>query len=153
MIGRDTLTLIENKVRKILDPLGYDLVELRSIRSPNGLTLRFLIDRIEGGITLGECSQLNNQIGKLLEEKDIISERYILEVSSPGLDRPLVNTRDFRRALDKRIHIFLTQERQGKLELEGKLIKLDTKGIFISNGDEKEQFVSFSEINRVKQVI
>jgi len=77
----------------------------------------------------------------------------ILDISSPGLDRPLVDSRDFRRVLDKRIHIFLIQERQGKLELEGRLIKLDAKGIFINNGDDKEQFISFSEINKAKQVI
>ncbi|MBL7132411.1 MAG: hypothetical protein ISS45_13635 [Candidatus Omnitrophica bacterium] len=153
MLSRDSLKLIQDSVRQILDPLGFDLIELKSMKSSNGTILRFLIDRLEGGITLGECSQLNNQIGQLFDEKNLISERYILEVFSPGLDRPLVDIKDFKRVLDKRIHIFLNEEQQDKLELEGKLIKVDVKGVFIVNDKEEEQFVLFSKINKAKQVI
>ena len=153
MLSRDSLKLIQDSVRQILDPLGFDLIELKSMRSSNGTILRFLIDRIEGGITLGECSQLNNQIGQLFDEKNLISEKYILEVFSPGLDRPLVDIKDFKRVLDKRIHIFLNEKQQDKLEIEGKLIKVDVKGIFIVNDEGSEQFVLFSKINKAKQVI
>ncbi|NQU19277.1 hypothetical protein HQ550_03890 [bacterium] len=153
MLSRDSLKLIQDSVRQILDPLGFDLIELKSMRSNNSTILRFLIDRTEGGITLGECSQLNNQIGQLFDEKNLISERYILEVFSPGLDRLLVDIKDFKRVLDKRIHIFLNEKQQDELELEGKLIKVDVRGIFIINDKESEQFVLFSKINKAKQVI
>ena len=153
MLSRDSSKLIHDSVRQILDPLGFDLIELKSMRSSNGTILRFLIDRIEGGITLGECSQLNNQIGQLFDEKNLISEKYILEVFSPGLDRPIIDIKDFKRVLDKRIHIFLNEKQQDKLEIEGKLIKVDVKGIFIVNDEGSEQFVLFSKINKAKQVI
>jgi len=153
MLSRDSLKLIQDSIRQILDPLGFDLIELKSMRSNNSTILRFLIDRTEGGITLGECSQLNNQIGQLFDEKNLISERYILEVFSPGLDRLLVDIKDFKRVLDKRIHIFLNEKQQDELELEGKLIKVDVRGIFIINDKESEQFVLFSKINKAKQVI
>ncbi|MBL7196474.1 MAG: hypothetical protein ISS47_00085 [Candidatus Omnitrophica bacterium] len=153
MLSKDTLRLIEDNVRQILDPLGFELIEFKGISSSNSMILRFLIDRTKGGITLNECAQLNNDIGQLLDEKNIVSEKYTLEVFSPGLDRPLVDSRDFRRTLEKRIHIFLKEEQYGKLELEGKLVKLDIDGIFIINDKDKELFISFSKINRAKQVI
>lgn len=140
-------------MKNILSPLGFELVELKSMKSDRGLVLRLLIDRTEGGITLGECSQLNRQIGQVIDEKNLLSDRYILEVSSPGLDRPLVEPRDFRRNLDKIIHIFLREAKNGKLELEGKLIKLDTEGISIVDDKNQEQSVYFKEIVKAKKVI
>ena len=153
MLSKDTIGLIEENAKQILDPLGFELIELKSMNSGSGLILRFLVDRVEGGITLNDCAQLNKNIGKLLEEKDIISEEYALEVFSPGLDRPLLAPGDFRRTLEKKIHIFLKEEQDGKLELEGKLVKLDDAGICIKNGENNELSIPFSKINRAKQVI
>ena len=153
MIGNDTLSLIEDNVKQILDPLGFVLVELKGVRSSDGMILRFLIDRIEGGITIKECSDLNRQIGQLIDEKGIVSERCVLEVSSPGMDRPLVDSRDFKRVLNRRIHVSLKEAEQEKLEFEGNLVKLDNKGIFLADDKGREQFVSFLKINKAKQVI
>ncbi|MFC1646372.1 ribosome maturation factor RimP [Candidatus Omnitrophota bacterium] len=153
MLSKDTIRLIEDNAKEILDPLGFELIELKSMNSSSGLILRFLVDRLEGGITLNECAQLNRDIGKLLEEKNIISEEYALEVFSPGLDRPLLAPGDFRRTLEKKIHIFLKEEKYGKLELEGKLIKLDGAGIYIKNNENDELSVPFTKINRAKRVI
>ncbi len=77
----------------------------------------------------------------------------MLEVSSPGLDRPLIEAKDFRRVLNKRIHLFLKNEHKGKIELEGELIKLDNEGIAIIGNDNNEEYIQFPEINRAKQVI
>lgn len=144
---------IEDSVEGILEPLGFVLIELKSMRTGEGVILRFLVDRQEGGITLGECTQLNNQIGILLDEKNIFNDKYTLEVSSPGLDRPLVEPQDFKRALEKRIHIFLKEAEDDRLEFEGRLVRLDTNGIFIINDENKEVFISFSKINKAKRVI
>ena len=69
-----------------------------------------MADRPEGGIRLGECSQLNRGIGALLDEKDFLSGRYILEVSSPGLDRPLKTKNDLSRKINCEAHFFLNEE-------------------------------------------
>lgn len=153
MLNRDILKSVEDSVKEVLEPLGFVLIELKSMRTADGIILRFLIDRQEGGITLGECTKLNNQIGQLLGEKNIINDNYILEVSSPGLDRSLVDLSDFRRAQDKKIHIFLKETQDGKLEFEGKLIKCDAEKIIIINNENKEQFIPFSKINKAKKVI
>lgn len=153
MIGKDTLKFIEDSVKQILEPLGFDLIELKTIKSSSGLILRFLIDRLEGGITLDECTQLNNQIGQFLDEKNAIPERYILEVSSPGLDRNLVSPKDFRHVLEKNIHVFLKEEQNGRLEIDGKLIRLDEEGIFVMDNQGKEIFILFGNINKARQAI
>lgn len=153
MLSSDIFKSIEDRVREILEPLGFVLVELKVMRSADTMILRFLVDRKEGGITLGECAQLNNQIGQLFEEKNIISDKYTLEVSSPGLDRPLVASLDFKRALEKIIHIFLKEADGGKLESEGRLVRLNTDGIFIIDDADKEVFIPFSKINKAKRVI
>jgi len=153
MVSKETLRIIENEVVGIISPLGFDLIELRSIVSSSGVILRFLIDRQEGGITLQECAQLNNDIGRMLDEKNIVSDDYTLEVSSPGIDRPLIEPRDFRRAINKRIHLFLIEAQDGKIEVEGKLNKIDDKGVLIVNDKNNEFYIVFSKINRAKQVI
>lgn len=153
MLSKDTLRVIEERIKQIIDPLGFDLVELKCIRAPEGLILRLLVDRQEGGITIGECAQLNNQIGEILDKDNIISERYILEVSSPGLDRYLIKPKDFRRVLNKSIHIFLKEEQDGKKEFKGRLVNLDAQGLYLIDDEGKESFIYFTKINKAKQVI
>jgi ribosome maturation factor RimP len=153
MLNKDILKLIEDSAREILTPLGFDLVDLKYMQSGGNATLRFLVDRTEGGINMGECSDLNRRIGALLEEKDIIGGSYTLEVSSPGLDRALIEPKDFSRALNKNIHIFLKSEHNGKVELEGELVKINNEGIIIINNKNEEDSIKFCEINRAKQVI
>ena len=99
------------------------------------------------------CSDLNRRIGQLLDEKNILSDRYTLEVSSPGLDRPLISPKDFKRNLNKNIHLFLNSQHNGKVELEGRLMRLNEEGIVIIDKNNQEETVMFSEINRAKQVI
>lgn len=153
MLSDQTLKLVEDNVKQILDPLGFELIELKSINSKGGLILRFLIDRDEGGITISECAQLNRDISQMLDEKNTVGQEYNLEVSSPGLDRPLINPRDFKRVIEKIIHVFLKEQQSGKWEFEGKLIKLDEAGIFVTSNKGEELFIPFTKINRAKQVI
>jgi ribosome maturation factor RimP len=153
MLTKDTQDLIQENAKQVLDPLGFELVELKIIRSNNELILRFLIDRVEGGITLNECAQLNRDISQLLDEKNIIGQEYNLEVSSPGLDRPLQEGKDFRRVLEKIIHVFLKEKQEEKLEFEGRLVRLEKEGIVINADQQEELFIPFTKINKAKQVI
>jgi len=90
-------TLIES-IREITEPVivseGMELIDIEHRQESRGWVLRFYIDK-EGGVTLHNCSQISEQIGSLLEVKDIIPHRYVLEVSSPGLNRPLKKEKDF----------------------------------------------------------
>jgi ribosome maturation factor RimP len=87
---------VQDLVEPVLESLGYELVDLEYRREGRDMVLRFYIDR-EGGVTLDDCVEVSREIGALLEIEDVIPGAYRLEVSSPGLDRPLKKKEDFDR--------------------------------------------------------
>ncbi len=101
-----TATMV--KVRQLLEPvlndLGFELVELQLRTEQIGLVLRLIIYK-EGGIGLDDCSKVSRTIGHLLEVEDPIGKAYHLEVSSPGLDRPLTTERDFARNIGQKVEV------------------------------------------------
>jgi ribosome maturation factor RimP len=87
----------------------------------------------------------------MLDENEFIDNRYILEVSSPGLDRPLVTKNDFLRCLKKRVRFFLTEPINGKPEWEGAILKADDEAVYVDIGEEL--VIPLSKINKAKQII
>lgn len=131
---------------------GLDLVDLIYRYEGRDLILRIVVDRPEGGITLDECSWLNNELGRILDEKDIIPAKYILEVSSPGIDRPLRAKSDFLRCINRNVRFFLSESINAKFELEGSITKVEDEKVYIDvEGDIIE--IPFIKINKAKQII
>ena len=89
---------IEEAVEALLEPIldadGIELVDVEYVRERNWI--RIFIDK-EGGVDLADCQSISEKAGEILDEKDIIPDNYMLEVSSPGLDRVLKKDKDFRR--------------------------------------------------------
>jgi len=96
---------IEKLVQPILDDLGLELVDLIYQRENRGWLLRFFLDRETGGITLDDCAEASREISAILDVEDIIATAYNLEVSSPGLDRPLKKARDFERFAGQQVKV------------------------------------------------
>lgn len=143
---------LEKILGDFLGSQGLELVELVYRFEGRYTVLRVLVDRPEGGITIGECARLNNQIGDILDEKNIIQERFALEVCSPGLDRPLKKKSDFVRSLNRRVKFFLSVPVHGKIEIEGQVIQVNDLSVAVDvAGDTVE--IDFNTINRAKQVI
>lgn len=102
---RDTvLTQIETLVMPILDDLGFELVDLQLQNEGRQLALRIFIDK-PGGITLDDCVAVSREVGAILEVDDPIRSAYRLEVSSPGLDRPLKKPADYERFAGQKIKL------------------------------------------------
>ena len=87
---------VEILVQPIMDDLGLELVDLLYQRESRGWMLRFFIDK-EGGINLDDCAQASREISAILDVEDVIPNVYTLEVSSPGIERPLKKAKDFVR--------------------------------------------------------
>ena len=88
----------------IISECGFELVDVEYVKEAGEWYLRVYIDK-PGGITIDDCEVVSRRLSDLLDEKDFIKEAYILEVSSPGLDRPLKKDKDFARNMGKEIEI------------------------------------------------
>jgi ribosome maturation factor RimP len=152
MDRQEIINELKNLFGEYLKAQGLDLVELIYRYEGRGLFLRILADRPEGGISMEECSRLNNEISRILEEKDILQSRYILEVSSPGLDRPLKTKSDFLRCINRKARLFLSEQVNGKIELEGIIIRAEDDSVYVDIGGESVE-IPLLKLTKAKQII
>jgi len=143
---------LENIIGEYLSGQALELIELTHHQEGNNLVLRILVDRSGGGINLGECALLNQEIGKILDLSDCLDRSYLLEVSSPGIDRPLKRKEDFARCINKRVRFFLSEPLEGKLEWAGQIQGVEDQRVLIDAGEIKLE-VSLSKINKAKREI
>jgi len=143
---------LKNVIGEYLLNQGLGLVDIIYRHEGRNLIVRILVDRPEGGITVGECAGLNIQISSLLDEKDILQTRYILEVASPGLDRPLKAKNDFLRCISRKARFFFDEPINGKIELEGVISKVENEFVFIESNNEIIE-IPLTKINKAKQII
>ena len=104
MKKQEILTEVEALVRPIAEENGYELVDVEYVKEGKEWYLRIYADK-EGGFSINDCVTLSRAVDQVLEEKDPIENAYHLEVSSPGLDRPLKKNKDFVRNLNKLIEV------------------------------------------------
>lgn len=132
---------------------GFVLVDMRFYKnSDRQLVFEVLADREEGGITLDECTALNRELGDILENSGRILENYTLDVSSPGLDRPLVTSADFKRVTGREVRVFLREPVEGKIEHQGSVASAD-EGKAVLRLKEKTIEIPLEKVNKAKQVI
>lgn len=110
---------VEKIAEEILANTDYELVDVEYVKERDWF-LRVYIDK-EGGIGLDDCQEVSGLLDEKLEELNIINDRYILEVSSPGLDRALKKEKDFKREMGKVVDITLYKAIDGKKMITGKL--------------------------------
>ena len=121
-------------VQEILqDCPGVELVDVEYVRERDWY-LRVFIDK-DGGVLLDDCQEISEALGERLDSEDFISESYMLEVSSPGLDRVLRKDRDFAREMGKQVDVSLYAPVGGKKQLVGRLAGYDGKTLVLA-GEE-----------------
>ena len=96
------LEKVQAVAKPVLDDLGFELVDVEFKREGQGWVLRFFIDK-PGGVTLDDCALFSREVSMLLDVEDFIHRAYHLEVSSPGIDRPLKTREDYQRFCGERI--------------------------------------------------
>lgn len=150
-MDRAIIDELKRIIQEFFNTKGFDLVDLIYRYEGRDLVLRVLVDKPERGISLDECAYLNNEIGRIVDEKDIIQGHYILEVSSPGLDRPLRQKDDFLRCVNKKVKFFLSGPINNKLEMDGVINKITAESVYIDiNGVIAE--IPLSRIKKAKQI-
>jgi len=152
MDRQQIISELKNSIGDYLKIQRLDLIDLIYRYEGKDLVLRVLVDRPEGGIGLDECARLNNEISRILDEKDVLTTRYILEVSSPGLDRPLKTKSDFLRCINKKVRFYLCESINGKMELEGTISKVGDTSVYIDTDGESLE-IPLLKVAKVKQII
>lgn len=151
-MSTELLEKIKETALPVLTEEAAELVDLLLSRSKGALLIRFLVDK-SGGITVDECARLNRRIAQVMEEKNIIQQSYVLEVASPGLDRPLVSTRDFQRCLGTKARLVLRTPLNGENVLGGFLEEADEYRVVIRSSENEKTVVERKDIARARREI
>jgi ribosome maturation factor RimP len=126
----DRVTDIEALARPILAERDMELVELTCRPQGGQQVIRLLVDAV-GGVTIAQCAQVNQRLSAALEAANAIEGSYTVEVSSPGLDRPLVTKRDFERAVGEELAVIMRIEEGRTKELDGILLAVQPEAIVV----------------------
>jgi ribosome maturation factor RimP len=123
--GKMSKGSVSQSIIEAIDPIlkgeNLELVDVEYKKAGKSWVLRVFIDK-PGGITLGDCQKVSHQIEDKIEVEELVSSAYILEVSSPGLDRPLKNSRDFLRYKGKEVKVHTFVPVNGKKKFSGTII-------------------------------
>ncbi len=119
---------ILNFISPIIDALNYEFVGAALGQSDSGLTLRVYIDR-EEGITVDDCATVSSMVGAGLDVEDLIAGEYCLEVSSPGMRRPLFESSQYKQQIGKTVKVRLTVPQDGRRNFTGVLTGVDGEQI------------------------
>lgn len=118
MSKKGFMTSIENLCEDVTSELGYELVDVEYIKESGDYYLRVYIHK-PGGVNLDDCQIVSEKLSEKLDDSDMIQKAYYLEVSSPGLDRPLKTDRDLERNLGKEVEVNLYKAVDGVKKFEG----------------------------------
>ena len=145
--------LYEQKTEEILLPSveenGFELVDVEYVKEGSTWYLRAYIDK-PGGINIDDCEVVSRRLSDILDEKDYIDDAYILEVSSPGLGRPLKKEKDFKRSLGEEVEIRTYRMIDKQKEFTGILKDYDEKTVTIEMDDDTTKTFEKSDIALIR---
>ncbi|WP_457574081.1 ribosome maturation factor RimP [Desulfolithobacter sp.] len=121
---------IEAYATPLLRDMGLELVEVQYRREGHGWVVRLFIDR-EGGVTIDDCASVSRQLSAWLDVEDLISHAYNLEVSSPGLERPLKKREDFIRFAGRKARVKLQEPLDGRRVFTGIIDRVEEDGVVL----------------------
>lgn len=139
----------EALIQPIIDQHKFELVDVEYVKEGGTWYLRAYIDK-PGGITVDDCEVVNRALSDLLDEKDFIDESYILEVSSPGLGRPLKKEKDFVRSMGEEIEIRTYRAINKQKEFYGILTAYDKDTVTIQVEEEETLTIDRADIALIR---
>ena len=148
-----TMARREERTEKLLGPIleenHFELVDVEYVKEGGSWYLRAYIDK-PGGITVDDCEIVNRALGDLLDEEDFIEDSYILEISSPGLGRPLKKERDFARSLGEEVEIRTYRMVNKQKEFRGILKAYDKDTVTIEEEEGQDQIFERENIALIR---
>ncbi|QUC06585.1 ribosome maturation factor RimP [Aggregatibacter sp. oral taxon 513] len=148
------MATLEQKLQDLLqgsvEDLGCELWGIECQRVGRYLTVRLFIDK-EGGVTVEDCADVSRQVSAVLDVEDPIADKYNLEVSSPGLDRPLFTFAQYTRYIGQEIVVHLRIPVADRRKWQGELAKIENDMITLIV-DKQEQILAFGNIQKANVV-
>lgn len=136
--------LVEEIITPCVQESGLELVDVEFVREGGSWYLRIYVDK-PGGIDIEDCGRLSQKIDRLLDEKDLIPQSYHLEVSSPGIERPLKKISDYKRFTGELAVITTFVPFDGKKKITGRIMAARGDDIVIDS-DGKELSIPFKQV-------
>ncbi len=146
---------VADLIAPIMEDMGYDLVRVRLFRGGdrNMQTLQVMAERPDGSMNVEDCALVSKAISALLDVEDPIRSEYTLEVSSPGIDRPLVRLRDFERHKGHIAKIELNRQIDGRRRFRGTIADIDGDENISLATDDGTCVLAFSDIEAAKLIL
>jgi len=152
---------IDARIAQIVEPVlgadGYRLVRVR-LFGQNGLTLQIMAEREDGTMTVEDCETVSRLLSPVLDVEDPIDKAYHLEISSPGIDRPLVRKSDFTEAGGRLVKVETSVQVSGRKRFRGRIVAADDEGITVETdkpaiGEEFTTALPFAAIAEARLVL
>jgi len=148
----ETSNRIDELIGPAIEELGFDLVRV-NLTGQNNLCLQVMAEPLDGsGMTVEGCAEISRAVSAILDVDDPISGAYTLEVSSPGLDRPLVKLKDFERFAGYEVKVEMARPQNGQRRFRGQLLGVAENDVRLLVGDEEKR-LPFADIMRSKLVM
>ena len=144
--------IIDKLLRPKIEELGYEIVDIEFVKKYGQMNLTVFID-IPRGVTLDDCELMHNAVNPILDDADPIKESYVLNISSPGLDRPFKKQRDFERNYGKEVEVKLYAPLLGKKLYEGILKEKTENFLIIETSDKKELKLEMTRVALVRPLV
>lgn len=136
-------TAIDRRLAEIVGPviegMGFELVRIRLMSSTKSKTLQIMAERPEGGIEVDQCAAISTAVSAVLDVEDPIEDEYTLEVSSPGIDRPLTRLKDFETFEGYEVRLETNEMIDGRRRFKGELAGVEGDDVLVNIIDQGEE--------------
>ncbi len=153
-------TAIDQRMAEIITPviegMGFELVRVRLMSSAKSKTLQIMAERPQGGVEVDECAEISTAVSAVLDVEDPIEDEYTLEVSSPGIDRPLTRLKDFATFEGYEVKIETTEMIDGQRRFKGVLAGIEENDVLLTMDNQGEEItigLNFDWLSDAKLVL
>jgi ribosome maturation factor RimP len=146
-------TLLIEQIEQVAAPVlaehGAELVDIVFVHEHGQWVLRFFVDK-PGGITLGDCATISEHVGRNLDATDVIKQSYVLEVSSPGINRPLKKEADYQRFIGEKVDVTLYAPLNGRRHFKGTLQSVNAGVVIVQEAPQQSFALSLADVAKAR---
>ena len=144
--------ILHEKLGTLITAMGFEFVGYEFARSDGRTIFRIFIDKLPKGVSVDDCGEVSRQISAMLDVEDPIQERYNLEVSSPGIDRPLFDLSHYQQQLGQRLRLRLRKGIEKQRNFVGVLKSIEGESLCLLLEKGEEVQIPFSDIDKANVI-